>query len=63
MILINFLAFIYKVTIDNINVKVTKSFGEEHSEINYDITAHTNGYLNFIPSSSLIGEVEGIKLI
>ena len=37
-------------------VKVTKSFGEEHSEINYDITAHTNGYINFIPSSSPISE-------
>ena len=47
---------IYKVTIDNINIKVTKSFGEEHSEINYDITAHTNGYINFIPSSSPISE-------
>ena len=30
---------IYKVTIDNINVKVTKSFGEEYIELNYDITA------------------------
>lgn len=47
---------IYKVTIDNINIKVTKSFGEEHIEINYDITAHTNGYINFIPSSSPISE-------
>lgn len=47
---------IYEVTIDNINVKVTKSFGEEYIEINYDITAHTNGYINFIPSSSPISE-------
>lgn len=47
---------IYEVTIDNINVKVTKSFGEEYIEINYDITAHTNGYINFILSSSPISE-------
>ena len=45
-----------KVTIDNINVKVTKSFGEEYIEINYDITVHTNGYINFILSSSPISE-------
>lgn len=49
---------IYEVTIDNINVKVTKSFGEEYIEINYDITAHTNGYINFILSSSPINEKE-----
>ena len=47
---------IYEVTIDTINVKVTKSFGEEYIEINYDITAHTNGYINFILSSSPISE-------
>lgn len=29
---------------------------DKYSEINYDITAHTNGYINFIPSSSPISE-------
>lgn len=49
---------IYRVSIDDIDIKVTKSFKKEHIEIRYKITAHTGGYLNFIPSNSPISENE-----
>ena len=48
---------IYKVSIDDIDVKITKSFGKEHTEITYKITAHDK-YINFIPSISPINEKE-----
>lgn len=48
---------IYKVSIDAIDIKITKSFKEEHSEISYKITAHDK-YINFISPISPINEKE-----